>query len=73
VYVLAVATILVGGVALLNLVLTLGVLRRLREHTSALGEQVAGRPGSDAVLLEAGSVVAASGANLPALPALVTA
>ncbi|WP_049567485.1 TlpA family protein disulfide reductase [Nonomuraea sp. SBT364] len=46
---------LVGAVAVLDLVLTVGVIRRLREHTQMFGEMT----GSGAVMAEAGSEIAA--------------
>jgi len=44
--------VLVGTVALLNLVLTFGVIRRLREHTGLLAER--DRPEGPAVMLATG-------------------
>ncbi|WP_412543948.1 TlpA disulfide reductase family protein [Longispora sp. K20-0274] len=67
--VLIVAVVLVGVLCLLNLFLSLGVIRRLREHTAALEELSAGgrRPG---IIMDAGgtvgpfSAVATSGATV---------
>ncbi|MEU9509652.1 hypothetical protein AB0D32_25605 [Micromonospora sp. NPDC048170] len=50
---LTVAVVLVAALGLLNLVLMLGVVRRLREHTELLSDQQSQPP---AVMLEAGSV-----------------
>ncbi|SCL73734.1 TlpA family protein disulfide reductase [Micromonospora peucetia] len=49
---LTVAVVLVAALGLLNLVLTLGVVRRLREHTELLSDRQSQPP---AVMLEAGS------------------
>jgi hypothetical protein len=74
IYVVA-AIVLVGIVAGLNLILTVGVIRRLREHTETLG-QLSGRGGSQ--FLEAGTpvppvgdVVTVEGAPVQAPTALV--
>src|SRR3954454_10920565 len=41
---LAAALVVVGAVALTNLLLTFGVIRRLREHTEQLADRPAGGP-----------------------------
>ncbi|MEV0594838.1 TlpA disulfide reductase family protein [Nonomuraea cavernae] len=54
----AVATALVGLLAAANLLLTFGLVRRLREHTTELANlRDASRDGSDSVTLPAGSRV----------------
>ncbi|SCE68196.1 hypothetical protein GA0070607_0323 [Micromonospora coriariae] len=50
---LTVAVVLVAALGLLNLILLLGVIRRLREHTDLLSDQQGQPP---AVMLEVGSI-----------------
>ncbi|WP_412543588.1 TlpA disulfide reductase family protein [Longispora sp. K20-0274] len=52
---LAAAVVLVGVLCVLNLFLSFGVIRRLREHTRSL-EQLAGGQGGDIVLAAGGTV-----------------
>jgi len=54
---LAAAVIVVGIVGLLNLVLTFGVIRRLREHTVRFTAIEAGHGHSDPIMLGAGNTV----------------
>lgn len=58
--ILSIAVVVVGVVGLLNLVLTFGVIRRLREHTELLNQRVvdsAAAPGP--IMLEPGATVGA--------------
>jgi hypothetical protein len=48
-------TVVIGAVAILNLILTFGVIRRLREHSELLA---AGGPGAPDVMLSAGAAPA---------------
>jgi hypothetical protein len=74
IYVVA-ALVLVGAVAVLNLLLTVGVIRRLREHTEAL-KQLPGAGasrflGSGTPLPPLDGVVTVEGAPVEASPVLV--
>jgi len=55
-YLLA-AVVLVGAVGMLNLILMLGVLRRLREHGELLARPGSGGSGADSGLLAAGETI----------------
>jgi hypothetical protein len=48
--ILVAAVVLVGGVALVNLLLTYGVIRRLRQHTELLSQRSGRNVGDDMVL-----------------------
>lgn len=54
---LTAAVILVGATCLTNLILSLGVIRRLREHADILERQRSGAAEPDSLMLGAGSVV----------------
>lgn len=56
--ILSVAVVVVGAMCLLNLVLTFGVIRRLREHTELLNQRVVDRAAAPGpIMLEAGKSV----------------
>jgi hypothetical protein len=54
---LSVATALVASISMLNLVLVLGIIRRLREHTALLSTRSAGPRQDAAPMLRAGNTV----------------
>jgi len=62
---LAAAVVLVGVLGLVNLVLSFGVIRRLRRHTELLSRQAAASTGP-------GPLMVSSGAVLPAFTATAT-
>ena len=56
--ILSVAVVVIGAMCLLNLVLTFGVIRRLREHTELLNQRVAERDAAPGpIMLEPGATV----------------
>ncbi|MER6914774.1 hypothetical protein ABT354_24130 [Streptomyces sp. NPDC000594] len=68
---LAVAVLAVGALAMVNLVLTVGVVRRLREHTELLERtpaQAAGAPGGMAGIASVGTAIPAFTAGPPDSP-----
>ena len=56
--ILSIAVVVVGAMCLLNLLLTFGVIRRLREHTEMLNQRVVDRAAAPGpIMLEAGKTV----------------